>query len=65
MLFNLTHGFPFDSSPLIHNFHITDYCVMSGSLLKNQDQDTGSPDPIFAEFILVIVVDSSAKYTKE
>ena len=44
----------FDSSPLIHNFHFTDYHVMCCSSLKNQDQGTGSPDPIFADLFWIL-----------
>ena len=41
------------------------YHVMCGFLLKDQDQDTGSPDSIFTNLFWIFVVDSSAKYKKQ
>ena len=55
----------FDSSPLVHNFHFMDYHMTHRFSLRNQDQDTGSPDSIFADLFWIFVVDSSAKYTQE
>ena len=34
-------------------------------LTQNQDQDTGSPESIFADLFWMFVGDSSAKYIKE
>ena len=57
-------GSPFDPSPLICYFHFTDYHVTCEFSLKNQDQDTGCPDSIFADFFWIFVVDSSVKIQK-
>ena len=63
--FHLTHNSPVDSLPSIHNCHFMVYCMMHGFLLKNQDQDMGSPHSIFADLFWMFVVDSSEKYVKE
>ena len=64
-LLNSTHNSLFVSSPLIDNFHFIVYCMTCGFSLINQDQDTGSPDSIFADLFWMFVVDSSAIYLKE
>ena len=64
-LLNPTYGWLLDSSPSIHNFHFMVYQVMCRFSLKNQDQDIGHPDSVFADLFWMFVIDSSAKYTKE
>ena len=51
--------------PWFITWNFMDYPMMHGFSLKNQDQDTGSHDSIFAPLSWIFVVDSSAKYTKE